>query len=170
MTDFYFGEPARPATCEIRSVVPAHGVPLRASAGVGLRVSDVVRFAAAIGAGLDLVRIERACREGTGLLPDKPHLRTTFGPWLDAAFAKDRSSLRPALHFAFGRHDVGWLRIPEWEVFAIVGAARTQETWASSASVGARLVFLQAELRADLSNRERSLSAFVGVHFDPSAW
>ncbi|MGZ3416547.1 MAG: hypothetical protein ACXVEF_22465 [Polyangiales bacterium] len=169
---FGTGEPARASSCEERTVAANHGVPLRATAQLGgAKIEDrAFRFAANAGLGLDLVRVDRACRAGSGLLPDAPHLRGTIGAWFDATVLVHAPTvLRPAVSFAFGRHDVGWLKLPEWEAFAVVGAAHA-DTWAPSFSLGVRLVFLQAELRADLVRPGSTFMTFIGVHFDPSAW
>jgi hypothetical protein len=179
------GEPAREATCEVRHAIENHDSPLRATGQLGLAVDSSPRFTANAGVGLDLVRVDRACMEGNGVLPDKPHLRSTIGLWLDGTVLYHASPIvRPALHFAFGRHDVGWLKIPEWEGFAIVGLAHrfsSDDTrvlsWTPSFSIGVRLISLQAELRldpGDPSAREgrggTTFMTFIGLHYDGGSW
>lgn len=175
------GEPPREATCEVRRAVANHDSPLRATGQLGVAVDHSPRFAANAGVGVDLVRVDRACREGEGVLPDAPHLRGTVGLWLDGTLLVHASPVvRPALHFAFGRHDVGWLKIPEWEGFAVVGLAHRLaegERWTPSFSLGVRVISLQAELRLDPpspSVREgrggSTFMAFVGLHYDGGSW
>jgi hypothetical protein len=172
------GEPAREATCEVRRAIENHDSPLRATGQLGLAVDSSPRFTANAGVGLDLVRVDRACTPGSGVLPDAPHLRGTIGLWLDGTVLVHAPPIvRPALHFAFGRHDVGWLKIPEWEGFAVVGLAHrfSDDTridpWTPSFSIGVRLVSLQAELRLDPSVRgATTFMSFIGLHYDGGSW
>ncbi len=164
------GELARPATCEVRSAQDTHGTPVRASAGAGVRrASESTRFAATIGVGFDALRVERACRPGSGWFPSKPHLSVALGPWLDGSFvAGDAFSVRPAVFAAFGRHETGFLAMPELEVFGSVGASWSSR-WRSSISLGVRLIVLQLETRLDLAPNDSQAFVLLGVHADLNA-
>lgn len=168
--------PPTPGDCRVRTELDRDlGVlgRLRATVGGGFgqQLEGKARGALTAGLGIDLLRIERACRKGTGFFPDEPILRTSFGPWIDATLWRaEPTSYRGALQVSFGKIDRSLVPLPMWEVFTIVGLARTDRTSASF-SLGGRFLVLQGEARLDVApNHEATLFMLFGVHADLGAY